>query len=83
MQDYNKQPIAVGDTVKNIESGWRGRIESTEGEGRDLMLVCLGINWWTGEVDEDDKQWHSPFDVIKCRRQAPERHEAPAPGNFL
>jgi hypothetical protein len=65
MQDYDKKPLAVGDSIKNIESGWHGRIMSTEGEGADLMLVCLGINFWTGELDEDDKQWHSPFDVKK------------------
>ena len=68
MNDYKKQPLAVGDYVKNIESGWRGIIRETSGEGVDLMLVCFGVNWWTGEIDEDDKQWHSPYDVIKCQR---------------
>ena len=65
MLDYFKNKIAIGDTIKNIESFWLGVIQSTEGEGVDLMLVCLGVNCLTGEIDEDDKQWHSPYDVTK------------------
>lgn len=64
--DYQKTPIAVGDCVRNIESGWKGRIKSVEGDGLDTMLVCKGINFWTGTEDEDDTQWHAPDDVVKA-----------------
>jgi len=85
--DYRKNPIAVGDTIKNIESGWRGTIQEVANEDDadplNVMLICLGVNWWTGELDLDDKQWHSPFDVIKQPRQAPQPGEAPSTTNFL
>ena len=65
MHDYNKQPLNIGDCIQNIESGWRGQIQSTDGDGADLLLVCFGINWWTAELDHDDKQWHAPADVVR------------------
>jgi hypothetical protein len=82
MQDYNGNPLEVGHTIKNIESGWKGQIISTEGTGADLMLACKGINWWTGELDDDDTQWHSPYDVVRVTRKA-DQSEAPNPLNFL
>ena len=83
MQDYNKQPLAVGDTIKSIECGWRGVIQSTEGEGRDLMLVCLGVFWMTGEIEEDDKQWYSPYDVVKVQPQTAPMSGQCGAGNWL
>lgn len=83
MLDYEKQPLEIGDTIKNIENGWRGKIIGVETINGDTMLVCRGINWWDGEVDEDDEQWHSPADVIKQPTQAPQPGEAPSPLNFL
>lgn len=74
IQDYNKQPLKIGDAIKSIESGWHGQIMSTEGEAPDLMLVCRGINWFTGELDEDDTQWFDPYDVVKwCRNPEAEK----------
>jgi hypothetical protein len=83
MLDYHNQPISIGDTVKNIESGWRGVIQSTEEHNGDLLLVCSGVNWWTGELDDDDTQWHAPADVVRQRQQAPDPDDPPAPGNFM
>ena len=65
MHDYHGDPIRIGDYIKNIESGWWGQIQSTESRGDCLMLVCLGVNWWTTELDHDDKQWHAPADVVR------------------
>ena len=73
-----QRPIAI----KNIESGWHGQIIATEGEGADMMLVCKGINWLTGTLDEDDTQWHSPFDVVRVPRN-PNQSAAPNPLSFL
>lgn len=83
MKDYNGTPLKIGDTIKNIESGWRGVTQSAEGEGIDTMLCCKGVNWWTGELDEDDVQWHNVYDVIKQPTQAPQPSEAPSTTNFL
>lgn len=67
MLDYNKQEIVEGDCIRSIETGWHGKIEATEMQGGDyLMLRCKGINFWTSEVDEDDTQWFSPDDVVKA-----------------
>lgn len=83
MNDYRKQPLEVGDTIRNIESNWRGVIQSVESHNGDAMLVCLGVNWWTGDLDEDDRQWHAPADVVKQRRRSPEASESPSTTNFL
>lgn len=80
MIDYRGEVVQVGDYVKNIESGWKGLVRDTEGQGCDLMLVCFGVNWFDGTIDEDDKQWHSPADVIKVDDR-PE--QSPNPLNFL
>ena len=82
MLDYKKQPIEIGDSIKNIESHWHGRIIAVEGEGSDTMLKCQGINWWTGELDADDIQWHSPYDVIKAPPN-PRHMTSINPLNFL
>ena len=82
MQDYNGNPLEVGHCIKNIECGWRGKTISTETINGDLMLVCHGINWWTGTLDNDDTQWHAPADVVRVNR-TPRAEEAPHPLNFL
>lgn len=68
MKDYKGKDLKIGDPIKNIESGWHGVIQSTEVFDGELMLVCLGVNWWDGSLDQDDKQWHSPADVVKSER---------------
>lgn len=65
---YDKKPIAIDDFVQNIESGWVGKVVDVELIQDDLMLVCHGVYWWTGELDPDDKQWHSASDVIRRDR---------------
>jgi len=82
MNDYHDKPLRIGDYIQNIESGWHGRIQTTESRGARLMLVCLGVNWWTGKLDHDDKQWHAPRDVIRVSH-APDHSLAPNPFNFL
>lgn len=78
--DNRKKPLAIGDTVKNVESGWRGVIQRIHG---GELLECLGVNWWDGELDQDDRQWHDPYDVVKQPMQAPQPNEAPSTTNFL
>ena len=71
MRDYHQNPLAIGDRVRNIESAWLGQIVATEPDHNHphgLMLVCLGVNWWTGKLDEDDRQWHAPADVVQAGR---------------
>ena len=79
--DYDNKPIGIGDTIVGIENGWRGQVVAMSGEGRDLMLECLGINWWTSELDDDDRQWYSPFDVRRGKRHDPAAD--PSTTNFL
>lgn len=70
LQDYNEHTLAVGDTIRSIENGWRGVIQAIgDDEGRNTMLECLGVNFWTGELDEDDRQWYSAYDVVFQPRQ--------------
>lgn len=63
-----KRKIKVGDYVRNIESHWLGRVREVEAQpDGGTMLVCYGVNFWTGTEDEDDKQWHAPEDVqLSC-----------------
>ncbi len=73
--DYKKNPLAVGDSIRSIESRWHGRIESVYTDGNDedgfqVMLICKGINHWNGEIDEDDVQHFAAFDVVKWTRAA-------------
>jgi len=81
--DYKNHQLAVGDTVKNIESGWRGVIQGAMQLNGELLLICLGVNWWDGTIDRDDEQVHAPADVLKQPRQAPQPGEASATTNFL
>ena len=53
----------------------------TEGKGVDLMLVCQGINWFDGTLDDDDTQWFSPHDVVRASRVS--KAAPPHPLNFL
>lgn len=73
MKDYYGTPIAVGDSIRNIENAWHGRIESAYDEQGTPMLICKGINFWTGEIDHDDVQHHAAADVVKWTRQAGKR----------
>ena len=68
--DELKQPLAVGDYVRSVETGWRGQIESVynEEDGYLAMLVCKGVNFWTGEIDHDDVQHYAAMDVRKTTR---------------
>lgn len=80
VMDAIEQKVTGGDCVKNIESGWRGIVQAIEKQDGEQMLVCLGVNWWTGEIDSDDKQWHSAKDVVKCERVS---KDPPNALNFL
>lgn len=66
-------PLAVGDCIRSIENGWHGQIESTYEDGNDedgyiTMLICKGINFWTGEIDQSDIQHYAAMDVCKANR---------------
>lgn len=65
MTDYNGHPLAIGDCVMGIEDNWIAKITSVDHlSGPETMLVCLGVNWWSGETDADDTQWRAPADVV-------------------
>lgn len=63
--DYHKRPLAIGDTITNIESGWKGVIQAIEPDG---MLRCHGLCFWDHEPDPSDPQWHAHTDVVKSQR---------------
>ena len=66
--DCHGQPLAVTDRVRNIESNWFGQVMASEVIDGHPMLVCLGVNFWDGELDQDDKQQHAPADVVLAAR---------------
>ncbi len=73
--DDKKNELAVGDCIRSVESSWHGQIQDTYDAGNDedghmVMLICKGINYWTGEIDEDDVQHFAANDVVKWTRKA-------------
>jgi hypothetical protein len=80
LRDDHGNTLQVGDYIRNVESGWRGQIQTTVDELHDLMLICYGVNWWSGDLDRDDEQWHAPADVVRCDRVGA---EPPNPINMM
>ena len=71
INDYHGRPLAIGDRVRNIESARISQIMATEPDHNEpfaQMLVCFGVNFWDGELNQDDKQWHAPADVVLAAR---------------
>ncbi len=72
--DELNQPLSIGDCIRSVENGWHGQIKSTYEDGNDAdgyiaMLVCNGVNFWTGEIDHDDIQHYAAMDVRKANRK--------------
>ncbi len=68
--DDRKNELAIGDSIRSIESAWHGQIQSAYDDSGLVMLICKGINFWTGEIDEDDVQHFAAMDVVKWARKA-------------
>ena len=66
--DCKKNELKVGDCIRSIETSWHGQIQSTYEDEACVMLVCKGINFWDGSLDEDDTQYFSADDVVKWSR---------------
>lgn len=67
-KDKHGYKLVVGDCIRNIESNWHGKIKRMYRDGNPTdgyqdILVCTGINYWTGEIDHDDIQYHVAFDT--------------------
>lgn len=72
--------IGIGDTIKCVEDGWRGRVTAFETIDDCTMLVC---HHYVGEHKElDDKRWFDPRDVRLIRKAEAETitvmHEEPS-----
>ena len=64
---YDQRMIAIGAVVRNIESGWSGRVFSFEQIDDQVMIHCY--HECAGKPEADDHQWHSPEDCIVVDRK--------------
>ena len=69
-QDDKGQDLRIGDSIRGVENAWHGQIQSAYDDSGITMLVCKGINFWSGEIDEDDVQHYAAMDVVKWTRAA-------------
>ena len=66
--DYKGKPVAEGDKVVSIESGWRGVVVGFEHHrGTGELAKCQHEGYW-GDLEEDDIQWFVPADVVVIRK---------------
>lgn len=77
MKDYRGNEVGVGDTVKSIETGWKGIAVGLDEHNGDVMLRCKGVDFLSeailGEevLCDDDIEWYAPCDVVVVRKAKP------------
>jgi hypothetical protein len=64
---YDGNTIRVGTVVRNIESGWIGRVMSFEQLDGDTMVHCYHEH--NGEPELDDHGWYDPADMVVAHRK--------------
>jgi hypothetical protein len=64
---YDGSTIRVGTVVRNIESGWIGRVMSFEKLDGDAFVHCYHES--NGEPEMDDHGWYDPADMVVVDRK--------------
>lgn len=75
---YGKETIHVGDNIRSIETGWRGKVMEIENKPYQVetdgpwydsyMMLCKHVSLLTDEVENDDTQWFDAGDTERLPR---------------